>query len=135
MTKRNYMMYFGVSAALILAVIIFGLPVETRSADDGSASGSGNIAKGKTIFEDQCISCHTIGGGRENGPDLKGVTEQRPHEWLVKFIKNPGKMFNENDPTAEKILKEYAGVEMPGLGLSEAQINDVLAYIKQQSRQ
>jgi cytochrome c2 len=88
---------------------------------------------GKSIFEENCTLCHTIGGGEKVGPDLKGVTERRPHEWLVNFITDPDKLFNENDPVATQLLKEFNGERMPPSPLTTAQIEDALAFIKSES--
>ena len=38
------------------------------------------------FFRQNCISCHTIGGGRLTGPDLKGVGQRKDHGWLVDFL-------------------------------------------------
>jgi cytochrome c2 len=97
-----------------------------------AADAKPSIEKGKEIFNSKCTACHTIGGGRKVGPDLKGVTEKRSHEWLVSFVSGPEHMFQENDPTAEQLLKEY-GIKMPDLNLSKEQVDDVLAYIKSES--
>lgn len=133
MAQKTMFIYPGISMVCILGVLIFGLPLDLRSAQGSGSSQAGTASKGKNIFENLCLSCHTIGEGPETGPDLKGVTERRSYRWLKEFIKNPEKMFSENDPTAKKLLTEYAGVKMPGLGLSDEQTDDVLAYIRQQS--
>jgi mono/diheme cytochrome c family protein len=75
-----------------------------------------------------CAACHTIGGGKRIGPDLKDVTEKRNRDWLVGIIIAPDKMFNEGDPIASQLLKEY-GVPMPNLNLSEAQAHALIAYL------
>lgn len=92
----------------------------------------GSVAQGKEVFNEKCASCHTIGGGRKIGPDLKGVTEKRPHEWLVKFISDPERMYEEGDPTAIELLKEYK-IKMPTQNLSEKQVADVIAYMESAS--
>jgi mono/diheme cytochrome c family protein len=94
--------------------------------------GSKSIAQGEEIFNEKCAACHTIGGGRKIGPDLKGVTEKREHEWLVKFISNPEKMYEEGDPIAAELLKEY-GIKMPNQNLSDEQVTDVIAYLQSTS--
>ena len=136
MAQKTMFTYPGISTVFILvfAALIFGLPIDLRSDQNSGSSQAGTPSKGKTVFENLCLGCHTIGEGPETGPDLKGVTERRSFKWLKEFIKNPEKMFSENDPTAKKLLTEYGGLKMPVLGLSDEQIDDVLAYIGQQSQ-
>jgi cytochrome c2 len=117
----------GLSLALAIAILLIALPIQLR-AD----APSGDVDKGKEIFNSKCTICHTIGGGKKIGPDLKGVTQRRPEEWLVKFISDPDKMFSENDPTATGLLKECNGVRMPNQGLTKEQVTDVIAYLKSQ---
>lgn len=134
MSNTHGVKYLVMSAALIGGILVAGLAVDSNPARSDDAAQTGDASKGKAIFNNQCTACHTIGGGRLVGPDLKGVTSQRPHQWLVEYIQNPEKMFKEKNPIAEKLLNEYAGVRMPDLGLSRQQANDALAYIKQQSK-
>lgn len=94
-----------------------------------SGASDGSPDKGKAIFETKCSPCHTIGGGTRVGPDLKGVTERRPRNWLVKFISNPEKMFQAGDHIAKDLLSKFGGIKMPALGLSPQDISDVLSYI------
>ena len=37
------------------------------------------------FFKQNCTSCHTIGGGRLTGPDLKDVTTRKDRAWFVQF--------------------------------------------------
>lgn len=100
-----------------------------------SPSGAADVAAGQTVFNQQCSSCHTIGGGKKVGPDLKGVTSQRPHDWLVSFIVDPQKVVSSGDPVATQLVSEYGGMVMPTLGISQSQAESLLAYIQQQSGQ
>ncbi len=88
--------------------------------------------RGEQLFNAKCTPCHTIGGGRKVGPDLKGVTADHPKAWLFSFISDPDKMFNANDPMATGMLKEY-GMKMPNLGLSPEEVNAVIGYLESQS--
>ncbi|MDC4206603.1 MAG: cytochrome c [Candidatus Manganitrophus sp.] len=49
------------------------------------------LEKGKKIYADKrCGLCHVIAGkGGKMGPDLTDVGNQRDHDWLTKFLKNP----------------------------------------------
>ena len=89
-----------------------------------------SAADGEAIFQDKCAGCHSIGGGRLVGPDLKGVTAQRDPAWLASFIAEPNKVFAAGDPTAAALLQEFNNVQMPNLGLSQAQVSALIAYLE-----
>jgi len=88
---------------------------------------------GKVIFEGQCISCHTIGGGRLVGPDLNGVGDRRESDWILRFIVEPDQVIAEGDADATALLAEYNNLAMPNLNLTSTQAEAVLAYITSQS--
>ena len=85
---------------------------------------------GKEIYQKMCAACHSIGGGRLVGPDLKGVNEKRPEDWLLKFIKSSDKLVKSGDKTAVALLDEYK-MPMPDQALSDEQIKKVLVHIKE----
>ncbi|MDO8681371.1 MAG: cytochrome c [Acidobacteriota bacterium] len=64
-------------------------------------------------FQQNCASCHTIGGGRLTGPDLKGVTERRDHAWLLRYLPDPKALIDSGDPIATQLFQEARGVIMP----------------------
>ncbi len=97
------------------------------------ASPAPSIESGKAVFEGKCSPCHTIGGGVKVGPDLRGITNLRPENWLAHFISDPEKMFQSGDPYANNLLKKFGGVRMPALGVSEQQVSEILAYLKSPS--
>ncbi len=116
------------STLFIRAIFLFSLlaaPLLSEAAD-------GSADKGKTLFEQKCSPCHTIGGGVKVGPDLKGITDLRPEAWIADFISNPEKMFQSRDPYATALLNKFGNVRMPVLGLSGDQVSDVLAYLASQ---
>lgn len=105
-------------AAVAMAVTVT-LPLTVAAADDG-----------ETTFKQQCASCHTIGGGRLVGPDLKGVTERQTRDWLVGFIVDPSR-YLASDSYAKTLLKEANGVPMPALpGMTAQKAGAVLDYIE-----
>jgi len=66
-------------------------------------------------FAQNCASCHTIGGGKLTGPDLKDVGARREREWLVEFLLDPKGKIDSGDPYAVKLLEEARGVYMPSV--------------------
>ncbi len=89
----------------------------------------GDLASGQAIFETTCMMCHTIGGGTLVGPDLEGVMERREVSWLKVQIQSPSVHRGQNDPISMANLEEF-GLPMPDLGLTEQQVEGVLAYLQ-----
>jgi cytochrome c2 len=100
-----------------------GLASMLIAAPAGAATGQENFTR-------TCAACHSIGEGKRVGPDLKGVTERRTEEWLLKFIKSSQTVVKSGDATAVALFEEYNKTPMPDSPYSEAEIKDILEYIK-----
>lgn len=92
------------------------------------AAGAAQADAGKDLFDQQCASCHTIGGGDGGGPDLKGIGAKRSAEWLIRVIAEPEKLTAEKDPTQLELIKKY-GFEMPNVGVSRADAAKIVAFL------
>ncbi len=87
------------------------------------------------FFKQNCTSCHTIGGGRLVGPDLKDVTTRRDRGWLVQFLQNPKAMMDSGDAYALKLQQDARGVVMPVIpGMTPAQAQMLLEMITAESK-
>ena len=94
------------------------------------ANAAGTDAEaGKQIFEEKCVACHTVGKGALVGPDLKGVTERRPREWLEQWIAAPDAVLAKKDPYAINLLHQFRDVPMPNQGLGTSDVTAILAYL------
>ena len=79
---------------------------------------SANADETEDFFRNFCMVCHTIGGGKVIGPDLKNVSDRKDREWLRSFILDPQAKIDAGDPYALKLLEEANGVamlQMPGV--------------------
>ena len=86
-------------------------------------------------FRQNCATCHTIGGGRLTGPDLKDVDQRKDRAWLVQWLQNPKAVLDAGDPYAQKLLQDSRGVVMPAVGGMNATIaNGLLDLIAAESR-
>jgi mono/diheme cytochrome c family protein len=107
---------------IAFAILIFSKPdVYGQSMDD--------------LFRTNCSSCHTIGGGKLIGPDLKDVENRKDREWLIKFMLDPEAMIKSGDQYASKILAEANGVIMtpiPGINVEKAEL--ILDLISSESK-
>lgn len=87
------------------------------------------------FFRSTCYSCHTIGGGRLTGPDLKDVTTRRDRPWLVSFMLNPKDVIESGDPYAQQLLRDARGVIMPRVpNLDRARAESLLDLIESEGR-
>ena len=87
-------------------------------------------------FRQNCMSCHTIGGGRLTGPDLKDVSQRQEREWLVNFILNPKSVIDSGDPYAQKIFEESRRVPMPiGPNMNRERAEKLLDLIDAESQE
>ena len=103
-----------------LAVLPFGISesVRAQSAQEGQA-----------LFGAKCYSCHNIGSGDKQGPDLKGVTTRRTKEWIHEFINAPAAMNSRGDATAVELFKKFPATQMPDQALAPQQIDSILMMI------
>lgn len=123
MTVRSKASGRRIVATLLLAVawsLICPPPQASAQAQD----------LGAKLFSDRCTACHSIGGGRLVGPDLKGIVDRREPAWLRRMIQEPDKLLAEGDELATELLKEFNNVPMPNVGLSEDEVDTLIAYLE-----
>jgi mono/diheme cytochrome c family protein len=100
--------------ALILATALHAAPASTEA---------------KMIFKKRCTACHTFGKGTKVGPDLKGVTDRRTRDWLLKFVRSSSAVIASGDATATKLFAEFKRERMPDWDdLSQEQVGAILDY-------
>jgi mono/diheme cytochrome c family protein len=85
-------------------------------------------------FRQSCASCHTIGGGRLVGPDLKGVTQRKDRAWLTSFVQDPKAVIASGDAYAQQLQREAQGIVMPTLGLDATRAQALLEFIDAESK-
>lgn len=117
----------GARVVLLAALAVVALGGLARAAGPGQAD------EGKTLFQTNCASCHSIGGGALVGPDLKGVSGKSSPAWVQAFIEAPDKVIASGDPRAIALLKQFKNVKMPNLGMTAAQAAALVAYIDSRS--
>jgi len=95
----------------------------------------GHAQESADFFRENCVSCHTVGGGRLTGPDLKNVTQRKEREWLIEFLQSPQTMMDKGDPYALKLQQEARGVVMPTIsGMSKDRAQALLAMLDAESK-
>ncbi|MBI2815896.1 MAG: c-type cytochrome [Acidobacteria bacterium] len=111
------------SSWLAISLVLFMVPVCMDAQD---------AAK---FFEENCTACHTIGEGPLSGPDLKGVTQRKDRDWLIRFLRNPEAVINSGDPYAQKILQAAGGIVMPDFPeMTPALASALLDFLEAESK-
>ena len=93
-----------------------------------------SVAEGQSLFGGKCYSCHNIGSGDKQGPDLKAVTTRRTKEWLHEFINAPAAMNARGDSTARQLFSKFPATVMPDQALTPQQIDSILMMIDDLTR-
>ncbi len=94
----------------------------------------GNIEHGKALFKSKCANCH---GDHGQGGKGTGVTFSRPRDLSIipPALNNPGFLASASDEMIKHTLmtgrKNTPMNSFLKQGLSESDINDVVAYIRQ----
>ena len=114
----------------VLAIIILLLSSCTQRQNNDSEIpvDSASIAKGKSIFDQNCSACHNF---RQDGigPQLGGITNEVSVEWLKSFIRNPQAVIESGDERGQKLLDRYKTVMPSFTHYSDQDINTILAYL------
>ena len=124
-----------ISKVLGISLVVFLLfSISIFAQDEAVASSSGDPAKGKTLFNQNCAACHAL-NRKMTGPALANVEsrlsedEGLDREWLYAWIKNSPGMIKSGDAYAIKVFNEYNQAPMTAFPtLSNADIDDILAY-------
>jgi len=108
----------------VLCILILALLANSVFAKDDAV----------TYYTNNCTACHTIGGGKLVGPDLKNVTDRRDREWLVNFIMNPQAVIDSGDEYALKLKQEANGLVMQIMpGMTPELASALIDYIEVES--
>ncbi|MEJ5147394.1 c-type cytochrome [Sphingobacterium sp. MYb388] len=122
---RNISSVLGKLARIASMSLVLLFAVTTLHAQD--------VKEGEKIFKAKCTSCHKV-DRKVVGPALKGITETKSEEWLIKWIKNSQALIASGDADAIAIFEEYNKSVMTSFtDLSDDNIKSVLAYIKAES--
>jgi glucose/arabinose dehydrogenase/mono/diheme cytochrome c family protein len=118
-----------------LPILLFGLflllfSCESKKKEFGLeiSTDASQILKGKTLFEQQCSTCHNFNEDAI-GPNLSGLTRQIETQWIREFIKNPAAAIANKDPRAAELLAKYKS-QMPAFpALTEQDLDAFLSYL------
>jgi len=95
-----------------------------------SATFAQDAAEGETLFKNNCAACHNTSDEVLVGPGLKGISERRPIEWIVKWVHNPQAVIASGDKYANDLYNKFNKAAMtPYPNFTDAQIKSIVAYV------
>lgn len=115
-------------ASWAAAAAVFLLALAAAPARAGEAKAPSPFQKSAALFLQKCSKCHTVGGGRRVGPDLRGVADRHDKEWILGFVQNPDS-YLDSDAAAKKLLAENNGVRMENAHVTREQAEGLLEFI------
>lgn len=119
-------------------LVLFALSVGLAT----SVFAIGVAENGKKLFHNkrkaQCSVCHDITEKKKVGPGLAGVMKRQSEEWVRSFIKDPRKVWAENNDETQKMRKRNNGTKKKKSTMTakhrkrytDEDIEDIIAYFK-----
>jgi len=122
----------------VLALGIFtlnsGLAQDSTATIGGNAKPSDEVYNtGKTLWQQNCTSCHNINAEKKVGPGMKGILERRDRAWLKPWIVNSQAVIASGDPYAVKLYNEYNQTVMTSFAFSDTELDALLDFIAYES--
>src|SRR2546430_9838907 len=123
------------SSITLLLLYFFSNCKSGNSFDDSSiAKDSVTIKKGQTSFGSKCSGCHNF-AQNGIGPELSGITSDNSVNWIRNFIKDPKKVIESGDSSANKLFKRYKAIMPSFASLPDEEIDAIIAYIHTKKKQ
>ena len=86
--------------------------------------------EGESLFKNNCATCHAATEEVVIGPGLKGITQRRPIDWIVKWVQNPQKVIKSGDKYAVDLYNKFNKTQMTAFpNLKEEDIKAILSYM------
>lgn len=124
------MRFLKLSLTTLLLSFVFSMShgaLNIQTSATGLPVSEETINAGETLFKAKCSACHNL-DRRVTGPALKGVTERREIDWLVKWIRDNVALRMSGDADAIAIYNEYQSAMNPFPDLTDEQIFSILMY-------
>src|SRR5215203_2917375 len=106
---------------LLLGLLLFSFTII-------NAQG-GAVAEGKTLFQQNCQSCHALDKAL-TGPALRGFVNRGPwgdREEIYKWVKNPA-AYMAADPYTKGLQQQFGAIMTPFPQLTTDQIDAIVEY-------
>lgn len=127
---KDKMRYKSLTSRFLLLIALLWTST-LLSAQDGATA---DIEAGKTLFKNNCATCHNK-NMKDNltGPALGGTQERWaafPKEDLYSWIRNSQALIASGHPRANEVWNQWKPTVMTNFNLTDEEIENILAYIQ-----
>ncbi|GGD72655.1 hypothetical protein GCM10011514_40950 [Emticicia aquatilis] len=128
---------FGVSLYILLkpsqsipeAQIVYFCGVIDTNSENSRILDSTQL-KGKEIFNQNCVQCHSPTDEVVVGPGLKNISKRKSTKWIINFTKNPQRIIDSGDKYAISLFNKFNKTQMTAFqNLSDEEIKAIIKYL------
>jgi mono/diheme cytochrome c family protein len=115
---------------IVASLFLYASCGSSNEASNTSEGGSDQPDAGKTLFNSNCVQCHSMSTDK-NGPKLSGAIERWGNDTgrLITYIKNSQEVIK-TDPYAAKLFSDWSNMVMPSFpNLNDAEVKEIIRYI------
>ncbi len=102
------------------------------------AAWAADAQNGKAIFNGPagCMVCHAVTDENRVGPGLAGAAKRHTDTWLVEWLSNPRKKWQDTDDETLAMKRRFGKMDAdrPGMklrkNLSDQELADLIAYLR-----
>ena len=103
-------------------------PVELKGVNLTTPLIQYMVRKGKRVYEEQCVGCHSLDGRRLEASTFQGITKKRAPEWIMNLTTGVQMQLASNKKEQTQLEKCYT--RQPDQRLNIEQSRDILEYLR-----
>jgi glucose/arabinose dehydrogenase/mono/diheme cytochrome c family protein len=115
---------------IFLRVVVFLISCKNGNSPDKNfiPADSPTIAKGESLFNQNCGSCHNF---KQDGigPQLSSITKEVSPDWLQQFIHDPQKTIESGDQRAKKLFEKYHTIMPSFPSMQNEEVTAIIAFL------
>ena len=104
------------------------VPVELKGVNLTKPLLQYMVRKGEKVYNEKCVSCHSLDGSASSAKTFAGITQSRRPEWIMNLTTGVDMQLGANRREQNTLNKCYT--RQPGQRLDIQQSRDILEYLR-----
>lgn len=128
--------YISLSIVILIASLVFASNKNesylNKVESDFDTKNDSLFKKGKTLFKNNCSSCHYMGMDKKmTAPALGGITKRRDKKWLYDYTRNSIGMYQKNDSIAVELRNQGWALMNSFPDLTDSELNAIYYFVEE----